>query len=116
MELKTISINDFLLLFQEIESLYKQDLRFNTNVALKLLKIYKEADETYSYILNRMKMLIPSLTDKNHKLTDEEKIIYDSILLTPIEINTYGLTADELTTENDAIIGVASLEKLLKLL
>lgn len=113
---KNITINDFLNIFPEIENLYTQDLRFKTNVALKLLKLYKEADETYSYILNRIKMLIPSLMNEGHTLTDDERLVYESILLTPIEINTYGLTADELTIGNDAVIGVASLEKLLQLL
>lgn len=113
---KNITINDFLYIFGEIENLYKQDLRFNTNVALKLLKFYKEADEIYSYILNRIKTLLPSLMDEGHILTDDERLIYESILLTQIEINNYGLTVDELTVGNDAVIGIASLEKLLQIL
>lgn len=112
----TITTNDFLLIFPEIENLYKQNIKFKINTSLKLLKMYKESDEINSYILNRIKLVIPGLVDSGYVLTDTERDIYNTILLSPIEFDTYGLTIEELMDGCEVTVGVASLEKLLQVL
>lgn len=112
----TITTNDFLLIFPEIENIYKQNIKFKINTALKLLKLYKESDEINSYILDRIKLVIPGLTENGYILTDTERDIYNNILLSPIEFETYDLTIEELMEGCDATVGVSSLEKLLQVL
>ena len=111
----TISTNDFLLVFPEIENLYKQEMVYHINVSLKIVKLYKYADEVYNYILNRMKVLIPNLTKEGYILSDNERKIYDEILLSMISIDNQEITKEELVNVDKCLITPRGLERLLRL-
>lgn len=112
---KTMTINDFLMIFPEIEKLFMQDKCFKINTALKMLNLYKNSDEINSYILNRIRELIPNIAKSGYTMTEDEVEIYEAILSSTIDVENYGLTKDELIQGSEAEISAKGLEKLLTL-
>ena len=55
------------------------------------------------YVVEHIFEVIPKLKEENCELNDDENIIYNSLLSSPIEINTFNLTRAEIYSENQGV-------------
>lgn len=110
--IKELLINDFFIIYNEIQELYEQDLKIKINTSLKLLRLYNQMTELHNYIIERILKVIPNFFDSNHIFNEEEKIIYNHILENKIEIDNQNITIEELLENEDIQLKIKGLEKL----
>ena len=94
--MKTLNTNQVLELNDAVNILFEEEIKFPINTAYKLFKLKNNLNEISDYIINRIVELIPKLKEENPELTEEETIIYQTILNSPIEIETYNLEREQL--------------------
>lgn len=98
---------------RSLECLINQQIVYNINVAYKIYKLKKELDEIEFYAFDRLNMLFPNIDINN--LTDEQNIIYTSILESDIELNINYLTKEEILSEDNIMISVDDITNILSL-
>ena len=114
MEKKVIKIEQVFILLEALEELYTQHVKYPINIAYKLNRIKNELNDIEKYTLERIAEVIPNWGDII-TLSAEENLVYTAIMNSEIEIETYGLTKDELftpTTNDQPVIELGKIEAL----
>ena len=94
-DVKILTIDQALKTSDAVDVLFTEHIKYQINVAYKLYKLKKELNEISEYAVNRIMELIPKLKEDNPDLSESEQLLYQTVLSSSIEINTYGLTRDE---------------------
>lgn len=100
---KTLTVDQILKLSDAVDALFDEHIKYQINVAYRLYQLKKELNEMSEYIVERIFTVIPKLKDDNAELNDEENIIYQTILSSPIEIDTFNLTRAEIYLTNQSV-------------
>ena len=100
---KTLTVDQVLKLSDAVDALFDEHIKYQINVAYRLYQLKKELNEMSEYIVERIFTVIPKLKDDNAELNDEENIIYQTILSSPIEIDTFNLTRAEIYLTNQSV-------------
>lgn len=111
---RTITVNDVLLLYPQLTELLEQNVKLPINTALKLNKFYHTIEEIDNYVLNRLIELLPKLQIKDCQLDENEQKIYESILLSEIEYDDCNLTMEELQKVENLNISMSLINMLVK--
>lgn len=109
---KTIKAREAFKVEEALNELCDQDLKFPLNIGFKLMKIKKEISELNGYVSSRLVLAIPNLLEDTNNLTNEQIILYNSILDTPVEIETQDLTEEELYSNSEIKISLKVIENL----
>lgn len=112
--IRTITVNDVLVLYPQLTELLEQNVKLPINTALKLNKFYHVIEEIDNYVLNRLIELLPKLQIKGCQLDENEKKIYESILLSEIEYDDCNLTVEELQKVENLNISMSLINMLVK--
>lgn len=113
---KTLTINDVVLIFPEVEKLYKQDNKFKIGTAYKIVQLYNELRQLNMYMIDRIGTILPKLLYGEPNLTQEELEIYGTIMSSTVEIDNKDLSLDEICADGNADISPSGMEKLLRIL
>lgn len=100
---KTLTVDQVLKMSDAVDALFDEHIKYQINVAYRLYQLKKELNEMSEYIVERIFTVIPKLKDDNVELNDEENIIYQTILSSPIEIDTFNLTRAEIYLANQSV-------------
>lgn len=100
---KTLTVDQVLKMSDAVDALFDEHIKYQINVAYRLYLLKKELNEMSEYIVERIFTVIPKLKDDNVELNDEENIIYQTILSSPIEIDTFNLTRAEIYLTNQSV-------------
>ena len=98
---KTLTTNQVLELSDAVNTLFNENIKYPINTAYKLFKLKKDLNDVSDYIIGRVVELIPKLKEENAELSEEENIIYQTILNSPIDIETYGLECEDVYCLNE---------------
>lgn len=100
---KTLTVDQILKLNDAVDELFNQHIKYQINVAYRLYQLKKELNEITNYIIERIVTVIPKINEENVELSEEENIIYQSILNSEIEIDTFNLTRAEIYLTQQSI-------------
>lgn len=100
---KTLTVNQVLKLSDAVDALFNQHIKYQINVAYRLYQLKKELNELTEYVVGRIFEVIPNLKEENYKLNEMENNIYQTILNSPIDIDTFGLTRAEIYLTNESV-------------
>lgn len=100
---KSMTVNQLLNLGDAVNALFEEHIKYNVNVGYRLYRLKEELNDMSSYILNRLFEVIPTLKEGNGELNDDQNLVYQAILDSPVEVETFGLTRAEIymTDESD---------------
>lgn len=100
---KTLTVEQVLELEDAVNSLYGEHFKYQINVAYRLYLLKKELNELCDYIINHITEVIPSLKDEHVELNESEKLAYQTILNSQVEIETFNLTRAEIYFANQSV-------------
>lgn len=100
---KTLTVEQILKLNDAIDSLFEEHIKYQVNVAYRLYQLKKELNDMSSYVIERLFSVIPKLKEEHVELNEEENIIYQTILNSPIEVDTFNLTRAEIYLTNEDV-------------
>ena len=100
---KTLTVDQALKLSDAVDALFNEHIKYQINVAYRLYQLKKELNDLSEYVVEHIFEVIPKLKEENCELNDDENIIYNSLLSSPIEINTFNLTRAEIYSENQGV-------------
>ena len=115
MELKRLTVGDIMLFNNIIYKLNEQQIKYPINIAYKIVKLKQQFDEIETMMVSRWSVLMGEDFDLNN-LTEEQKLIYTSTLSAEVEINTHGLTVDNITDNNKVELTLSETERLIRFL
>lgn len=98
---KTLRVEEILALNDAVEVLFQEHIKYPINVGFKLFQLKKHLNEISDYAINRMVELLPELKNEGCELSETNKMIYQVILNSLIEVNTYGITRDDIYCINE---------------
>jgi len=98
---KTLRVEEILALNDAVEVLFQEHIKYPINVGFKLFQLKKHLNEISDYTINRMVELLPELKNEGCELSETNKMIYQVILNSLIEVNTYGITRDDIYCINE---------------
>ena len=98
---KTLRVEEILALNDAVEVLFQEHIKYPINVGFKLFQLKKHLNEISDYAINRMVELLPELKNEGCELSETNKMIYQAILNSLIEVNTYGITRDDIYCINE---------------
>lgn len=93
---KTLTLNEALELNDTIDTLFGEHIKYPVNVGYKLYKLRKDLNDLSDYSINCIVELLPELKSENPQLSENDKLIYQTILNSPVEVDIHGLTREEL--------------------
>lgn len=99
---KTITIDQALRLNDAVDVLFEQNIKYQINVGYRLYQLKSELNDITNYVINRMVEVIPKIKEENAELNENEQLLYQAILNSPIEIDTFGLNRDEVYMTNES--------------
>lgn len=99
---KTITIDQALRLNDAVDVLFEQNMKYQINVGYRLYQLKSELNDITNYVINRMVEVIPKIKEENAELNENERLLYQAILNSPIEIDTFGLNRDEVYMTNES--------------
>lgn len=108
-----IHVYKILKVNRTIETLLEQHISYPINVGYKIFQLKKELDNIEKYIIERLSMLCPNFFTND--MTEEEKIIYETILSSEIELNNINITIEEITNNNEVKTTLEDIENLMLL-
>lgn len=115
---KILTVNEILGLNDALEILFQEHIKYPINIGFKLYQLKKHLNDITEYTVNRIVELLPDLKKDDCELSDNDKLVYQVILNSEIEIDTYGITREELyciyknNNKNNPIIDLGIIEKL----
>lgn len=109
---KTIKAREAFRLEESLNELYDQDIKFPINVGFKLTQIRRELSEINSYISSRLVLAIPNVVEDTKSMTNEQIILYNSILDSQIDIETHDIKADDILLNNEVNVNMKVVEGL----
>lgn len=95
--IKIITVGQLLVIQDVLDKLNSQHVEFNINTSIKLNKLKKDVDYMCSYIIDRMVTVIPNINSREQTLTDEESVLYNTILSSDVELDNQGLVLEDIT-------------------
>ena len=98
---KVIQARQAFRIEEALNVLYDHDVKFPLNIGFKLMKIKNEISELNSYVSSRLVTLIPNLVEDTNSLTNEQIILYNTILDTPIEFDTQDLSEEDIFSNGE---------------
>lgn len=99
--IKILTVDQALKASDAVDELFVQHIKYQINVAYKLYQLKKELNEISEYTVKRIIELLPKLKDNKEELSENEVLLYQTILNSPIEVNLYGLTHDDVYCFNE---------------
>lgn len=115
---KTLSVGEVLTLNDTINMLFEEHIKYPVNIGYKLYRLKNELNEISEYSINRIVEVLPNIVENSKELSDVDKAIYQTIINSPVDIDTYGLTREDIycVTGNGSLdnpmIDVADIGKL----
>jgi len=94
-KIRIITVDQALKASDTIDKLFDEHIKYPINVAYKLYQLKKELNEISEYTVKRIMEVLPKLKETNCELTENEQLLYQTILNSPIEVNIHGLTRDD---------------------
>lgn len=101
--MKTMTVEQVLTLNDAIEELFNEHIKYQINVAYRLYQLKKELNDMSEYVIEHIIEVIPKLKEEGVELSDDEKLIYQTILNSPIEVDTFNLTRAEIYLTNEGV-------------
>ena len=101
--MKTMTVEQVLTLNDAIEALFNEHIKYQINVAYRLYQLKKELNDMSTYIIEHIIEVIPKLKEEGAELSDDEKLVYQTILNSPIDVDTYNLTRAEIYLTNEGV-------------
>lgn len=93
--MKILTVDQALKANDVVDILFTEHIKYQINVAYKLYQLKKELNEISEYTIGRIIEVLPKLKESDFKLTENEQLLYQAILNSPIEVNVYGLTRED---------------------
>ena len=100
-KIKILTVDQALKASDAVDELFIQHIKYQINVAYKLYQLKKELNEISEYTVKRIIELLPKLKDNKEELSENEVLLYQTILNSPIEVNLHGLTRDDVYCFNE---------------
>ena len=100
-KIKILTVDQALKASDAVDELFIQHIKYQVNVAYKLYQLKKELNEISEYTVKRIIELLPKLKDNKEELSENEVLLYQTILNSPIEVNLHGLTRDDVYCFNE---------------
>lgn len=100
---KTITIDQALRLNDAVDTLFEQNMKYQINVGYRLYQLKNELNDITNYVVNRVIEVIPKIKEENVELSENEQLLYQTILSSPIDIDTFGLTRAEIYLTNESV-------------
>lgn len=97
-----------------MEKLINQQDKYNIATAYKIYKLKKNLDEIENFIMDRLVMILGENYDLNN-LNENEKIIYQSLMMSDIDFDNCDLTMKEITNSDSITVTVNDIEKISKI-
>lgn len=101
--MKTMTVEQVLTLNDAIEALFNEHIKYQINVAYRLYQLKKELNDMSTYVIEHIIEVIPKLKEEGAELSDDEKLVYQTILNSPIDVDTYNLTRAEIYLTNEGV-------------
>ena len=101
--MKTMTVEQVLTLNDAIEALFNEHIKYQINVAYRLYQLKKELNDMSTYVIEHIIGVIPKLKEEGAELSDDEKLVYQTILNSPIDVDTYNLTRAEIYLTNEGV-------------
>jgi len=115
---KTLSVGEVLTLNDTINILFEEHIKYPVNIGYKLYRLKNELNEISEYSINRIVEVLPNIVENEKELSDTDKVIYQTIINSPVSIDTYGLTREDIycvagnSSLDNPVIDVADIGKL----
>lgn len=101
--MKTMTVEQALTLNDAVEALFNEHIKYQINVAYRLYQLKKELNDMSEYVIEHIIEVIPKLKEEGAELSVDEKLVYQTILNSPIEVDTFNLTRDEIYLTNEGV-------------
>ena len=110
---KVMTANDVFEVERALDTVMDEHLKLPLNLALKLAKVRRELSETTEYIASRLVEAVPKIggTDVT-ELTDQERLLYGSIMGVPVEIDNHGVSEDDFSGADGVLVELGVAEKI----
>ena len=99
--IKILTIDQALKASDAIDELFTEHIKYQINVAYKLYQLKKELNEVSEYTVARIIEVLPKLKENDTELSENEQLLYQTILSSQIEVNVHGLTRDDVYCINE---------------
>ena len=100
---KSMTVNQVLKLSDAVNALFEEHVKYQVNVGYRLYQLKNELDDMSRYILDHLFALIPSLKEENVELSENENAVYQTILESSVDVETYDLTRAEIYLTNEQV-------------
>ena len=111
---KEIKIYKILKINIVLERLIEQDCKYEINTSYKLYKLKKEINNIENYIFDRFYKLFNG--KELEQLSNNERIIYNTILDSTIEINIPNISVEDILKNKEIKMSVQEIEIIEQLL
>lgn len=89
-----------------IENLIKQDLKYNVKVGYEIHKMKKQLDDIERYVVERLCMVIDNDRMRSNNLTNEERLLYNTVMESEMEITPFNIERDDIFNNENVMLTV----------
>lgn len=113
-----ILVSEIFELNKIIDKLYTQRAEYNLSLGLNIYDTMKKLNEVETYIFQRLKAAIPNENKLNgsEKLTDDEEVLYYSIMLQEIELDIPQIDITDIMKNEKVVLDINDIGLLKKIL
>ena len=93
--IKILTVDQALKASDAIDELFTQHIKYQINVAYKLYQLKRELNEISEYAVARIIEVLPKLKETDSELSENEQLLYQTILSSQIEVNLHEVTRED---------------------
>lgn len=110
-----MSIQDAFQLNLSLSKLFEQEILLPLKCGYDIYRILKYLNELEEYVFQRMEKVIPREHLENGNLTEEDTIIYNSIINSKVTVPKFEITKDELMSNIEAKLSLQDISNICQL-
>lgn len=107
-----LTVFDVFKLNQTIEHLNEQGIKLSFKNGYELLKFKKELDNIEQYTAQRLNSVIDSERMSKNEMTEEEQMVYVTVMSNEVDINKPEIDFDEIKNSRDINLSLSDIETL----
>lgn len=92
----TLKVSELFEVNESLTKLLSQDKEYPVNIGYDIYRVKKSLDDIEGYVVNRLCMVLDNERMSKNELTNEEMLVYNMVMDTDVEIETFKIEKDKL--------------------
>lgn len=101
-----LKVSELFEINEALSKLLSQDKEYPINIGYDIYRVKKNLDDIESYVVNRLCMVLDNERMSKNELTNEEMLVYDTVMNSDVEIETFKIEKEKLFDNNNVKLTV----------